>query len=141
MDIITLSTDFYMRFSDCKEILQKGNRPYLMVLISIDDVTFAVPFRSHIRHNFAYWTDKENRCGLDFTKAVVILSENDISAHNVQIRQNEFNAIKGKEYFITQKFTTFIRQYKKAYSRTDIERNKMLIDISALQYFAELFIK
>ena len=111
MDIITLSTDFYIRFSDCKEILQKGNRPYLMVLISVDDITFAVPFRSHIRHNFAYWTDKENRCGLDFTKAVVILSENDIAAHNVQIRQNEFNALKGKEYFITQKFATFIRHY------------------------------
>ena len=137
MDIVNLSNKFFETHSDCPEILKKGSRPYMLVLIKIDDITFAIPFRSNIKHKYVYWTDKQNNCGLDFTKSVVISSDDDIACHNVQIRQNEFNAVKGREYFITQKFSTFLSTYKKAYKNLNIERNKTLINNSALQYFIE----
>ena len=141
MKIVTLSQNFYKRYSSCKEILKKENRPYLMVLITVENQTFAIPFRSHIRHKYVYWTDENNLCGLDFTKAVLLSSEDDIASKNVQIRQHEFDVIKGQEYIITKKFTTFLRTYKKAYARMDVERNRILVQNSALQYFLNDILK
>lgn len=135
MDIVTLSKLFYSKYASCNEILMKENRPYMLMLIKINNTTFAIPFRSNIKHKFVYWTDKNNNCGLDFTKAVVITSLDDIDKTNVQIRQNEFNAIKGDMYKIEKKFISFLNTYKKAYHRQDIQRNKILILNSALQYF------
>ena len=43
------------------------------MLTRINNVLFAIPLRSHINHPFVLWTDKENHCGLDFSKAVKIL--------------------------------------------------------------------
>ena len=135
MNLVTLSHSFYSAHSQHTEILKKINRPYFMMLLTVESKTFAIPFRSHIRHPYVYWTDKENLCGLDFTKAVLIRSIDDIQNQNVQIRQNEFNAIKGKEHHIVKRFSTFLRTYKKAYHNQTIPRNKLLIQNSALQYF------
>ena len=41
-----------------------------MVCVQIGGVLFAVPMRSHIKHKYALWADKENHCGVDFSKAV-----------------------------------------------------------------------
>ena len=61
--------------------------------------------RSHIRHNFVLWTYKENGCGLDFSKAVIILDEKKYidSDRKPIIRQNEFNSLKGKERIVYNK--------------------------------------
>ena len=74
MKYIFLSKQFYDDYNlkTCPEIAQKQDRPYVMLLIKIDGLTFAIPFRSSIRHKFAYITDKENHCGIDYSKAVVI---------------------------------------------------------------------
>ena len=135
MHIVKLSQNFYNRHKQDIEILQKANRPYMMVLVAVGQKTFAIPFRSHIHHKYALWTDKKNRCGLDFTKAVLITSPDDIASSGIQIRQNEFNAIKGKEHHIQKRFETFLNTYKKAYHNQNISRNKILIQDSALQYF------
>ena len=37
---------------------------------------YAVPLRSDIHHPHVLWTDKENNCGVDFSKAVVIKEGN-----------------------------------------------------------------
>ena len=137
MDIIQLSEVFYEKYSSCPEILKKENRPYLAIILKIESITFAIPFRSHIKHKYAFWTDKENGCGLDFTKAVVISSYEEIGKTNVQIRQNEFNVIKKKDYEITKKFKTFLTMYKKALYRLDVNRNRILINNSSLQYFLD----
>ena len=135
MLIITLSQSFFARHLCHTEILKKETRPYFSVVIQINGLHFAIPFRSHISHKYAYWTDKKNLCGLDFTKAVLIEFPGDIDKTGVQIRQNEFNAIKGKEYHITKKFISFLNTYKKAMARQDVERNRRLIANSAIQYF------
>lgn len=72
-----LSDTFFEDYpaSRCPEIEQKRNRPYVVVFISVGERTFAIPMRSHIRHPHAFLTDKVNRCGVDYTKAVVITDE------------------------------------------------------------------
>ena len=50
-------------------------------------------------------------------------------------RQNEFNALKGKEHIVQMKLVQYIRTYKKAKERMDVSRNKIICQYSTLQYF------
>lgn len=99
-----LSDTFFEDYpaSRCPEIEQKRNRPYVVVFISVGERTFAIPMRSHIRHPHAFLTDKVNRCGVDYTKAVVITDEARYidPVNQPHIRSNEFDALRGKEYRI-----------------------------------------
>jgi protein AbiQ len=60
MKYVFLSNQFYQQYnsSNCPEIEKKQNRPYIMLLVKIEDLTFAIPFRSNIRHKYAFMTDK-----------------------------------------------------------------------------------
>lgn len=77
--------------------------------------------------------DRQKQCGLDFSKAVVITDEDKYidKQHKPQIRQNEFNALKGKERIVYNKMLKYIRQYKKA------KQNQILCKYSTLQYFED----
>lgn len=135
MQFITLSQAFYDDYKDCSEIEQKNNRPYIRTVIKCNGYYFAVPLRSHIKHKYVLWTDEENRCGLDFSKSVVILKNKYIGDVKPIIRQNEFDSLKGKEHLIKQKLIQYINTYKKAKKRVDVPRNKTICDCSTLQYF------
>lgn len=53
-------------------------------------VNFVASLRSHIRHHFAFITDEENGCGVDFSKVVVIKRVWYIDeTQTPKIRQNE----------------------------------------------------
>ena len=134
-----LTPAFYQDYSDCPEIVTKQNRPYVQVCVRINDLLFVVPMRSNIRHEYVLWTNKENGCGLDFSKAVVILDEERYidSVHKPQIRQNEFNALKGKDQIVYKKMMQFINQYKKAKENQHIKQKEQLCRFSTLQYFEE----
>ena len=75
MRYVFLSTKFYQQYnsSNYPEIEQKIDRPYVMLIVKIDNLTFAIPFRSHIKHQYAFMTDKINACGIDYSKAVIVL--------------------------------------------------------------------
>ena len=77
---VFLSKEFYARHKEQQhtEIEQKQDRPYIQVCVEIDGVQYAITMRSHIKHKFVLWTDKNNGCGLDFSKVVVIESLKDI---------------------------------------------------------------
>ncbi len=60
---------------------QKKDRPYIQLYVEIDGIQFAIPLRSDIRHPHVFWTDKANNCGVDFSKAVVILDVKFIFRH------------------------------------------------------------
>ena len=51
------------------------------------------------------------------------------------IRPNEFNALRGKEHVIQEKLKKYIADYKKAKECPDLERNRMILRYSTLQYF------
>lgn len=137
-DIVFLSSDFYNDYpsADYPEILHKLNRPYAMVCVQIDNITFAIPFRSHISHSYAFWTDKQNCCGLDYSKAIVIDNIKYIDRSKTpHIRNHEFQAIKGAERKIALGLQAYIKKYKKAKTNLDNPVSQYIINCSSLQYF------
>lgn len=135
----TFLTDaFYQDYADYPEIEQKRFRPHVLLKIVVDGVTWCIPLRSHISHPHAYLTDPKNHCGVDFSKAVAITDPRYLDAvHKPVLRQNEFDALRGKDYLIRQRFQAYIRAYIKAKSRLDVPRNRTLVQMSTLQYFEE----
>ena len=128
---IFLSQQFYNDYSTVKypEIEQKTNRPYIQVCVEIDGVQYAISLRSDIHHPHVLWTDKANYCGVDFSKAVVVSDDKYIDyTKTPYLRQNEFDALRGKDYKIKQKMEKYIQKYKDA--------KKDIINI----YFRDLFL-
>ena len=135
---IYLSADFYKKYTRIQypEIEGKIDRPYVQIFILLKGVQYAIPLRSSINHPHVFWTDKENKCGIDFSKAVVIESDNYIDKTRVpQLRQHEFNALKGKEIVIVRRFESYIAKYLKAKKDLTKYANKRLVAYSTLQYF------
>ena len=56
MRLIYLSSEFYKQYKDCPEILKKPSRPYACLTVKIRGLTFAIPFRHHIAHKYAFIT-------------------------------------------------------------------------------------
>ena len=140
MDFAFLTADFYTDYPEEQypELEHKRNRPYVVVFVTVGATCYAIPMRSHISHPYAYLTDKKNRCGVDYTKAVVILDEDRYIDKNMKphIRPNEFDALRGKEYRIKCGLQKYIETYKKA-KQSKNDRDRMLVKCSTLQYFEQ----
>ena len=137
---VFLSADFYNAYpaTQFPEIEQKVQRPYIQVLTVVNGHTFAIPFRSNINHPHAIWTDKQNRCGLDLSKAVVVTEDKYIDkTRSPHIRQNEFDALRGKDYRIKQSLIRYIEKYKAAKADSGKAVNDILVSRSTLQYFED----
>lgn len=107
-----------------------------MVGVMINGLAFAVPLRSKINHKYVLWTDEANRCGVDFSKAIVITKREYIDrSRKPYIRPAEFECLRGKEYLIEQKMRQYIKTYKEARKRLNVPRCKTIYNFSALQYF------
>ena len=141
MNFFLLENNFYKDYSNCSEILKKTNRPYAVFLIKLNNLTFAVPVRSHITHKYSIKTIGNK--GLDFSKAVVINDRQKyISKKYAYIDNREYQIIMEQKWKITKKMEDYIKKYKKALKAPSIPANKILCDSSCLQYFhAELGIK
>ena len=137
--LIFLTKAFYSKYTGCNQIEQKEMRPYIRVSVVINGVLWAIPLRSNIDHPNAIWTDKENKCGIDMTKAVVVEDpEKYISSVKPHIRPNEFKVLKRiNNYTIEQKLKQHIQDYKDAKLHPEITRNKNILKFSTLQYFEQ----
>ena len=139
LKFLFLSDRFYIDHLKFTEIEQKQTRPYVRVEIEINGTLFGIPLRSNISHPHVYWTDKANKCGVDFSKAVVI-SKPDVyidQAKKPRIRPDEFESLRGKDHIIKQRMLKYIADYKKAKANPDVPRNALLLRYSTLQYFEE----
>lgn len=135
---IFLTDEFYQAYPSelYPEIEQKHNRPYIQVYVEINGIQYAIPLSSEIHHPHVLWTDKKNHCGVDFSKAVVITDEKYIDMlTEPHIRENEFNALRGKDYKIKVKMEKYIEEYKKAKQDLGKKHNQNLVKYSTLQYF------
>lgn len=135
-----LSREFYADYRDCKEIETKEFRPHVQVTIEINDVLFCVPMRSNINHPHVFWTDKERKCGLDFSKAVAIKDKERYLNKVMKpfVRTIEFDALRGKDFIVKQKMIKYISDYKKAKANLNVRQNQMLVRFSTLQYFEDV---
>lgn len=136
-----LTDEFYRRYNneDYPEIEAKMSRPYMVLLIKIDNKTFAIPFRTNIRHSFCYKFKKSNRntsavTGLDFTKAVVVNNASYIGA-KATIDNKEFVELNSKYYFIISKFKNYLFGYYKYIDGKANEYEAKKYRYSTLRYF------
>lgn len=128
--IAMLSESFYKRAEkkELKEIMEKENRPYFVFLVKIKGYNFAIPFRTHIRHEHCFKTIphyeniEENMpipadatpsswSGIDYTKAVII-EDNDLEQSKVAlINAIEHNMIRKSYRKISVEFKKFVEGY------------------------------
>lgn len=140
MEFHLLTKEFYENYKECPEILKKVDRPYTIVLVELNNLTFAIPIRHNVQHKYSIITI-ENK-GLDFTKAVVITREDYISKKIAYIDDEEFKILTSKTTLIKPKLERFLKIYKKAVKNQKDKRNRLLYEYSSLKYFhKELNIK
>ena len=135
MKLKILSEKFYDTYSNCQEMLKKKNRPYACLTIELNGLLFAVPFRHHIRHPYAFHTIDE--AGLDFTKAVIITDPLFLSDDKPTIESKEFTVIKRNEQKIRYEFSKYINQYMRAMKHRDNPRSENILKYSTLKYFED----
>lgn len=118
-EIKLLSEQFYNDYniSYYPEMEDKQSRPFLVLLVKIDDNTFAIPFRTNIKHKYCYKFTNTNRStntstALDYSKAVIVNDSKYIGSA-ATIDQREFVELSSKSIFIINKFKNFIQKYKK----------------------------
>lgn len=135
MQLKILSEMFYNTYMHCSEILKKENRPYVCLAIELNGVLFAIPFRHHIRHQYAFHTLGE--AGLDYTKSVIITDMLFLSDDKPSIESKEFSIIKRDEQKIRYGLSKYVNQYKRAMKHRDNPRNASILKYSSLKYFEE----
>lgn len=133
MKLIYLSKNFYSMFSNCPEILSKESRPYACIEIQIEDKTFAIPFRHHIKHSYCFHTTGE--AGLDYTKAVIIESEDYIDSASPWVDTKEYRLLMKNERKITTEFIKYLKLYRNACNHKENPHYTNILSCSSLQYF------
>jgi len=137
VEYVFLSEQFYSEYDTKRfpEILNKESRPYILILIEIDKLTFAIPFRSNIHHQNSFITDKTNHFGIDYSKAVVIIKQEYIAMNRTPtVRNEEFLKITKTKHFIINSFKGYLKRYKNAFKQN---KHDKISDYkySTLQYF------
>lgn len=128
---------FYDTYAGCEEILKKEQRQYCIALFTVDSITFAIPFRTNIKHKHSYIFKNSTRSansGLDFTKAVVITDINFIG-EDTFIDSREYAEFIKKRTVIANRFKNFINDYKKWITNPSYYKAENIIAFSSLQYF------
>lgn len=135
MRLVYLSGAFYESFprNDYPEMLHKEERPYICITVEVDNREYALPIRHHITHRHAFSTIGER--GIDYTKAVVIESEDYIAGDAPIIDTVEWRKIQMNERAIIVGFTKYLKEYRRALSRKDKLKDDIILRYSALQYF------
>ena len=132
MHLKKLDQSFYNDNSHLQEALDNSNgswaqgkvRGYGVVVISVNNLTFAIPLRSNIRHEAAYITVRSQSLGvkgkgLDFSKALLIAADSYISSAPFKISPAEHNKLQTKEVHITKSFEKYVSKYISASHKSD----------------------
>jgi protein AbiQ len=152
MKLKKLDNSFYSANTHLKQALDNINgswdagkiRGYGVVVIEVNELTFAIPLRSNITHSASYITaNNQNRGikkGLDFSKALLIHSPTYISNEQYGIDKDEYKKLQNKERHITHKFGKYVEKYIKATKNSDgnILRSPEYIYTTLQNYHCEL---
>lgn len=135
-----LTEKFYKDYPHEKypQIEIKKDRPYAHVTIGLYNQLFCIPLRSHIEHPYAFFTNKRKKCGVDYSKAVIILDNDYIDiTRKAFLRPDEYKKLRGKDFTIKQQFTKYIDLYKRAKIDPTVNHRDNILEFSTLQYFEE----
>lgn len=120
-EIYSLSPQFYMDYPNNQypEIAVKKGRPYSCLLVEyMDDLFICIPFRSHVRHKYAYHfknsaRSKHSQSGLDYTKAVFIKNNDYLDTMTpAVVDQDEYKEVVLNLPRIVQEVYDYISDYK-----------------------------
>lgn len=136
-----LSTVFYIRFPliQYPELEHKQDRPYVVIVVTIDGNRFALPLRTNIHHNYCYKFKKTGRTtnsvtGIDFTKAVIV-NDPALIGDLTTIDNMEYVELANKFYFIYNKFKKYLSGYIHYRKNGGDEYTRRKYQYSTLQYF------
>lgn len=136
-----LSAEFYNKYNsaDYPEIENKENRPYMVMLIQIENNTFAIPFRTNVKHNNCYKFENSSRptdsiTGLDYSKAVVVNDSIYIGAP-ARINDMEYTELDINYHIIIKQFTAFVKGYIKLANGKLNEYQAKKYKYTTLKYF------
>lgn len=136
-----LSEEFYKKYNpvDYPEIEKKKERPYMVMLIKIENNTFALPFRTNVKHAACYRFKNSSRntqssTGLDYSKAVVI-GDSKYLGNAATIDNKEYVELNNKYYFIMQQFKSYLGGYKKFINGELNKYEAKKYQFSTLKYF------
>lgn len=114
----------------------KKDRPYAHVQVEVYNQLFCIPLRSHIDHPHALFTNKKEKCGVDYSKAVIINNDEYIDkTKKAFLRSDEYKKLKGKDYTIKKQFLDYIKLYKQAKIDNTVNHREEILAFSTLQYF------
>ena len=146
VELRKLSNEFYKAYPHNKfpEMESKLGRPYVVLLVEINGVKFAIPLRTNIRHAFCYkfkTSDRktESSTGIDFSKAVVISNECYLG-EETDINDKEYLELQEKAFFIINKFKKYVTdyiQFKKNGGNEYIAKRYLF---STLKYFDKILL-
>ena len=138
-DLVFLSQNFYNEYppESYPEMQRKPNRPYLVIIVEVRNLTFAIPLRHHIAHNYSFITNRPERWGLDYSKAVVISRPDFIErpkTRSIMIERSEYDKITENYKNIQKKFECFLDFYEKSVLK-GTPLSEPVLKYSSLQYF------
>lgn len=136
-----LSEDFYSKY-DAKnypEIERKNDRPYVVVLVNINNNIFAIPFRTNIKHDACYrfknsGRKTNNMTGLDFSKAVIV-NDKEYIGGRAFVDHKEFLELENRYYFIISRFKKYLSNYYRYVSCELKDRDAQKYKYTTLKYF------
>lgn len=120
-EVYSLSSQFYTDYPSTQypEIATKKGRPYSCLLIEyMDDMFICIPFRSHVRHKYAYHftnsiRSKQCQSGLDYTKVALLKNIDYLdSVHPAVVDQDEYKETIQNLPRIVQEVFKYISDYK-----------------------------
>ena len=114
-----LSDTFYDAYpaAEYPEILKKDSRPYTCLLLKTHyDFFICIPFRTDIRHKYAYHFHSSRRAsahhsGLDYTKMVLISDASFIDSAPAVVDQDEYVELRSNIEKICKKALIYLEDY------------------------------
>lgn len=111
-----LSAEFYEKEAPLlKEILNKENRPYCVLLVEVKSLKFALPLRTNLPKGVGIVTVKNDNGGfkgIDFSKAILLKSDSWCKDDIVQLkRKEELLNIQGNDKKIAREFKKYVSGY------------------------------
>lgn len=154
MEIVKLDKTFYNDNNNLIEALDhvQGNwienktRGFGLVIININNLTFAIPLRSNIKNKASFITKKNHIAnslgkGLDYSKALLITNPSYIlSKEPFLIPNDEYISITSKENYIIKSFEKYVSKYISAVknNNTHILSSKIYRFTTLKNYHKEL---
>jgi len=136
--ILCLSEKFFQENTHLEEILTKPSRPYMILILEIGSLKFAIPLRSNISHKFCFKTNMtDGKKGLDYTKAVLIKDESYLTNTYKKLSSDEFIKITDNQVKIHEQFSKFVTRYISACEKNDTNLLDKTYKFSTLKNYHE----